>query len=319
MAPKLAFLFCLPMAAAILPDSIGAFQRTKADPVQLTDEALWREYGFQDGEKATYAAGGKEFTATAWRMLDATGALGAFDWQRPSESKSSVLAKLAAETATGVMLVHHNYLLAFEGYKPTNDELVALAESLKNRDGAPLPTLPDFLPTQNLAPNSERYVLGPVALEKFASVVPPSTAAFHLGGEAQVASFRSPAGEMKLVLFNYPTPQIAMQRIAEFEKIPQAMVKRSGPLVAAVLAPPDANAAERLLALVRYQGSITLSERVPTRRDNIGDLIINAFVLIGALLAFCFVAGLAFGGFRYFRRRKGLDPEAMITLHLADR
>ena len=62
-----------------------------------------------------------------------------------------------------------------------------------------------------------------------------------------------------------------------------------------------------------------MDEYVPTRRDNIGHLVITAFELIGILLIFSTIAGLSFGGWRLFRRRKGADPDAMITLHLADR
>ena len=64
------------------------------------------------------------------------------------------------------------------------------------------------------------------------------------------------------------------------------MAKRTGPLVAVILSPASPDDAERLLAQVRYEPSITWSERVPTRRDNIGDLVINAFELIGILLGF---------------------------------
>ena len=73
------------------------------------------------------------------------------------------------------------------------------------------------------------------------------------------------------------------------------MVKRSGPLVAVILAPPDPDAAERLLGQVRYQADVTRDEYVPTRRDNIGNLVINAFILIGILLAFSLVSGLGVG------------------------
>jgi hypothetical protein len=84
--------------------------------------------------------------------------------------------------------------------------------------------------------------------------------------------------------------------------------------VAAIVAPSDPDAAERLLAQVRYEAQVTLAERMPTRRDNIGDLIINALILIGFLLGFSLVAGLAFGGLRALRRvmNPGPEPEAMI-------
>jgi hypothetical protein len=124
---------------------------------------------------------------------------------------------------------------------------------------------------------------------------------------------------MKLAVFSFPTPNIARERVAEMQKIPGALVKRSGPLVAVILAPPSADDAERLLSQVHYQATITWSERVRTRKDNIGDLIVNAFILIGVLLCFSLVAGFAFGGLRLLARRgRKEDPEAMTVLHLGD-
>jgi hypothetical protein len=170
-------------------------------------------------------------------------------------------------------------------------------------------------------PGSERYVTGPASLRRFNAGIPPSAAAFHLGAEAQLGVFHSPKGDMVLTIFNYPTPQIAMKQADSLGKIPGADVKRSGPLVAVILSPPDPDAAERLLAQVRYRAEVTLDERVPTLRDNIGNLVVNAFVLTGLLLAFCVVSGLAVGGSRVFLRRfrKGEEPEALTTLHLERR
>jgi hypothetical protein len=142
-----------------------------------------------------------------------------------------------------------------------------------------------------------------------------------MGAEAQAGTFRTKAGECRLAIFNYPTPQIAMQKAPEFEKLPGAMVKRAGPLVAVIVAPPDRDAAERLLAQVRYEAQVTLDERVPTHKDNPANLVYNAFLLAGILLAFCAVSGLTLGGFRVLVRRlhKGEEPDEMITLHLSER
>ena len=142
-----------------------------------------------------------------------------------------------------------------------------------------------------------------------------------MGAEAQLGTFHTPAGDLTLAIFSYPTPQIALDRLVEFQKISGAMAKRAGPFVAAILAPPSADEAEKLLALVRYEPTVTMSEHVPTRRDNIGHLMVNIFQLSGILLGFCLVAGLAFGGFRAFLQHKGPSgqDEAMISLHLRDR
>jgi hypothetical protein len=308
-------------AAAIWPDFIGPYKRISAGTVSPTaDRALWNEYGFQAAEAAQYESPGKKFSATAWRLLDSTGAMAAFQWQRPPASKTSSLAKLAATAGDDTLLTVGNYLFWFRGYTPRPEEMAAITQTLPRLEEASLPVLREYLPSESLTPNSERYILGPVSLDKFAAPIPPSIAAFHASAEAQVGSFNSPAGAMKLAIFNYPTPQIAMERLGEFAKIPGAMAKRSGPLVAVIVSPPHPDAAERLLALVRYQATVTRSEYVPTRRDNIGNLVLGAFELTGVLLLFAVVAGLAVGGVRAFLRRgRGGESDPMIVLHLSKR
>jgi hypothetical protein len=320
-----AFL-CLPLlaCAAILPDTIGLYHRAPTASAPVTDKPLWEEYGLKESEHATYQNGSDKFTATAWRLQDPTAALAAFDWQRPASSqraKAAATAVLAAETDDSLLVVHGNYLLSFNGYKPVPAELAMIFDALKNVDTTPLPTLPGHLPDQDLVPNSERYVIGPTSLQRFNSGIPPSVAGFRYSAEAQLGVYRNPKGDANLAIFSYPTPQIAMQRATEFEKIPGALAKRTGPLVAVILSPPDPDFAEKVLANVRYEAAVTRDEYVPTRRDNIGELLLNAFILIGILLGFAVVSGLALGGVRAFLRRgkTGADAEAMITLHLEQR
>jgi hypothetical protein len=304
--------------AAILPDSIGPYQKTATPQTPLANRAVWNEYGLKTAETGVYQAAGKRFTASAYQLQDSTAALGAFDWQRNPTAKPSAAAPLASETADSLLIAHGNYLLSFSGYKPSAVELEAVVDTLRAVDSTGLPTLPGYLPTDNLLPNSERYITGPVALQTFAPGIPPSVAAFHLSAEAQFAAFQSPKGLLGLTVFRYPTNQIAMQKIGEFEKLPGAVAKRSGPLVAVILSPADPDQAERLLSQVRYQAEITSDEYVPVRRDNIGDLVINAFILIGILGAGAIFAGFFVGGFRHmlWRRKKGEVFDAMIVLHL---
>ena len=304
--------------AAILPETLGPYHRAATMQVTILDRPIWDEYGLKESEAARYENAGKDFTVTAWRLQDSTGAMAAFEWQRPAKSTANKLAGLAAETADGVLLAYGNYLLGFTGYKPSPEDLAALLSGLRNVDATVLPALPGYLPEQDLVPNSQRYITGPASLQKFHPGISPSLAAFHFGAEAQFGVFRGPKGEMAMAIFNYPNHHIAMKQAEEFGKLAGAVVKRSGPLVAVVLNPPDPDAAERVLAQVRYQAQVTRDEYVPTRRDNIGSLLLNAFILIGILLAFSLVSGLALGGFRAFLRRgkKGEEADAMISLHL---
>jgi hypothetical protein len=312
----------LPLAgfAAVWPDHFGTAKLVGAAPAGVSDRKLWDEYGFRSAETARYEGGGRKFTATAYKLQDSTAALGAFEWQRPANAGPGKAGPLSAETADGLMMAHGNYLLVIAGYRPPAAEMTAVAEQLSGVEMAPLPNLPGFMPAENLVPNSQRYVLGPEALARFVPGVPPSVAAFHMGAEAQVASYRDPSGELRLALFSYPTPQLAMQRHEAFSKLSGVMAKRSGPLVAVVLQPANADAAEVLLAKVRYQGIVTMSEHIPTARDNIGNLVINAFKLIGILLLFATASGLAFAAVRMIGLRgKKTGEDLMITLDLRER
>jgi hypothetical protein len=317
---KLIVVLFLPalVGAAILPDDIGAYHRTGTAPAAVADRAVWNEYGLRASESASYENGAERLTVSAWQLQDTTGALGVFDWQRPADATVSNAAPLAAETRKSLLLVDGNYLLQFDGYKPSKEELDAVTGALKNLDTTSLPVLAGYLPSGNLVPNSERYVTGPAALAKFDPGIPPSVAAFHFGSEAQIGVFHSPKGNLTMAIFNYPSPQIAIERLPDFEKLPGAMAKRSGPMIAVVISPADADFAERLLGQVRYQASITRDEYVPTRRDNIGVLIINIFIFIGILAAFSILSGLFVGGFRSWLRRgrKGEEVDPVITLHL---
>ncbi len=306
----------------IWPDQMGEFKRVSAAPMAVSDRALWDEYGFDQAERATYQAGAKKFVATAWRLKDSTGAFAAFQWQRPADAHPTKLSDLAVETQTTAVITYGNYLLRFDGWTPQVTDLGALVDRLPKLEKSPLPTLSGYLPAEGLLPNSERYILGPASLDRFRPGIPPSVAAFHMGAEGQLGRFRAGSSEMDLLIFAYPTPHIARDQLAAFQKLPGAMAKRAGPLVALILSPADADAAERLLALVRYQAEVTLSEYVPTRRDNIGDLILNIFLLTGILLVFCAVAGLAYGGILAAVRRWHGGPgtdDPMIMLHLDDR
>jgi hypothetical protein len=317
----LAFLLPTLSFAGIWPDTFGAFHRTATQPIEVSDRPLWEEYGLQQAEQAQYELGAQKLTANAYRLQDSTGAMAAFEWQRPANAKPSPLGKLAVETPDSVILAHGNYLLVFKGYKPAVGDINVLYQTVPNLDLSQLPALSGYLPANQLVVNSERYVTGPVGLQMFTPGISPSTAAFHMGAEAQLGRFRAPGSEMKLAIFSYPTPQIARERLVDFQRISGAMAKRTGPLVAVILSPTSPDEAEKLLAQVRYEPTITWNERVPTARDNIGNLVVNAFRLIGILLLFCLVAGLSFGGLRAILRRAGPtgESEAMISLHLSDR
>ena len=98
-----------------------------------------------------------------------------------------------------------------------------------------------------------------------------------------------------------------------------AIVKRTGPLVAVAMNPPNPDDAERVLSRINYEATVTMNE-LPERNQAIGwaRALLNMFALAGVVLLFCIVSGLLFGGIRVLWRRWGHDdPDAaMIRLRL---
>ena len=282
-------------------------------------ESLGRD-GLKDAETSPYSDGVQKYSISAWRFGDATGAMAAFEDLRPPEARKAGLMGLAVETPTDIYVAAGNYLFVFKGYKIKPEELSHVVATVPNYEYSPLPSLPKYLPSgTNL--NSERYILGPASLARYAPAIPPSTAAFHFNSEAQVARYGTQGKETTLVIFSYPSMEMARDRLPHFQQISGAVSKRTGPIVATVLNAPNPDDAERLLSQVKYEAAVTLPEHVQNQNLNAGTLFLNVIVLCLVLVALCIVAGIVVGGLRIMLRRSGPsgDGEPMISLHLSNR
>ena len=310
-------------AGAIFPDNWGAAKAAgKSGPLVLEDKALAEELGFEEGEKAAYEGPMGKFTAQTWRFKDPTAALVYYFANLPEGYGRAPMPLLKAEplalvTGRKIFLAHGNYILRVDEWVPSAQDLKVLYESFNKLDQSSLPVLPGYLPLEGRKAGSERYVLGPVSLERYEGRVGAGTAAFSLGAEAVVADY-GPAG--KLSIFNYPTHDMARQRLEEFRKLPGAVVKRSGPLVAVAMGATDADSAERLLAKVNYQAALTWNE--PSQESIIrgaGNMLLSIVTLAGVIAALAIATGVMFGLLRYARRRysKTDVDDSMIRLNLS--
>src|ERR1700681_3043618 len=109
--------------AAILPDTIGDWQKGVAAPATVADQKVWQEYGLQDSETADYASGPTKYSISAYRFADATGAFAAFDEVRPADAQPVSVTGLGVANATDEIVAVGNYLFIFKGYKPKPEEL----------------------------------------------------------------------------------------------------------------------------------------------------------------------------------------------------
>lgn len=307
--PRLNIMLWFPLlgplaSGGLLPEGFEGASRILARKAPVPDEAIWKECGLQDSEYAEYNKTGKKFSITAWRFTDTTSSVEAFQFLRPEDSKSSDLTKMAAERGATTWAVYGNYLLVFDGFKPSDEDVMAqLILSLPRFEQAAFPSLPGFLPKTGKIHNSERYLLGPAGLAKFAPGISPALAAFSMGAEGQTARYKTPEGEMSLTLLSYPTPHIAKERLADFQELKGVRVKRSSVLLAVITDFKNPNSAENLLAEVRYEANVTINVKPDVKEPQIGEIVLTGVKFSVILFGFSVIAGFGLRGFRLLLAR----------------
>lgn len=293
-----------------MPDGIEMHTRKSVAELKPEPAAVWAEYGLQVAERAEYADATARVAVSAWRLTDATNAQAAMQLLRGTAAPGS-----AAFEQRG------NYVLRFEGFKPQEETINQLILSLPRYDPSSLPALTGFLPAAARHGRSERYILGPASLEAFVPGMPPSLVAFNFGTEGQLARYKDRDGDVTIVLFNYPNPQIAKERLVAFQERKEYVARRSGPIVSVVTQSPSPDAAQRVLSQVRWEVNVTLDQKQPDPKgDNIGVLFLNVSKFSGLMILFALLAGGAFAGFRMLGRKfsgqKAGDDSAVIALHI---
>ena len=313
-------LICgLPANAVILPETIGNWQRGEPSPAPVADAKVWEEYGLKASELAPYSDAGQKFSIAAYRFADGTGAMAAFYQIRPATARPSQLMGLSVEDDHDQYVAAGNYLFIFKGYRIKPEELSHVVATVPTYSHSPLPTLPKYFPVGS-RPNSERYITGPESLSRFAPTIPPSAVGFHFSAEGQLAKYGAGKTETTLLVFSYPTMEMARDRYAAMQQIPGAVSKRTGPLLAVALGAPTADDAERLLAQIKFEATVTVAEHPPSAKDNPINLFWNILKLCLLIIALCITAGILFGGFRLLMNRHGENGEhETISLHLSDR
>ena len=336
------FAFAAEGPQDFLPKSFAGW--TLSGPVQSTAEpakadaaypAVLREYGFASAETATYTrADGRKLTIKAARFNDASGAYGAFTFYRQPFMHTERIGTKAASANQRILFFRDNVLVDANFDRLTEmsaAELRELAGMLPAAKGsaANLPSLPEYLPRNEAVENSAKYILGPQTLLALKEPLTPEQIDFSHDPEILTQEYSPKSGPLTLMVIQYPTPQIAGEVLRNLQGGQQSnpnsfLVRRSGPLVDVVTGTTGGNEAQALLNSVNYEAQVTWNEATSlSKRDNIGNLIIALFILIGIILLISLILGVFFGGVRILMKRLFPDrifdrPEdvEIIQLHL---
>lgn len=310
-------------ARAQLPDSFRNWNSQSVQTIsfpQLSSVAkekadVIREYGFLGAEQREYSRPGDTLSATLWLMQDGTGGYGLFTFlAKPGMTSSRDGDDSAASSAGEFLFQRGPYVLEVHGKDISSADTEALAATIPKSNGREslLPPLPRYLPRRGLVPQSEKYMIGPLAFGRVVDRIPASAIGFDMGAEAAIAQYQAQQQTVRLLLVSYPTPQMAFKKLQQFESLPGVseskdnktlFIERKSSLVAFVMDAPSLAATQDLLSRVGYEASITWDEYVPPPGQNAGSLMLAVFSLAGFILLVALFSGLAFGGIRVVAKR----------------
>jgi len=321
----------------------GKMQASKdpavADPVNA---AVLKEYGFSDFTSGVYRRDdGRRLTVKAAHFQDASGAYGALTYYKVPQMQNEKIGDQGASFNERVLFYRGNILIdaVFDKLSAMSAaELRDLAAALPPPPGnaGGLPGLPAYLPTQNYAKNTAKYVVGPAALDRVGAPISAQLVDFNAGAEAVLGDYNTPGGVARLLLVSYPTPQMATEHLRRIESAKQQTAqgpaldplttfdKRTGPIIAVVSGPISQSEAKALLASVNYEADVTWNEDTYlARRNDPANFIVNVIYLCAIIGGFAIISGVAFGGIRILTKRFFPDrlfdsPEmGLISLHLS--
>jgi hypothetical protein len=197
-----------------------------------------KEYGFVRLEKAAYTRDdGRNLTIRAAVFEDASGAYGAFTYYYSPEMEEETIGGQAAFLNNRVLFYQGNVLVdaVFDRMSVMSaSQLRQLAGLLPQAVGGKNnpPSLPGYLPKRafekNLEKNTTKYILGPVALDRVGSPLPASMVDFKSGAEVVMGKYAVNAGDATLMLIEYPTPQIAAERLRQIDASHQVTQQQPG-------------------------------------------------------------------------------------------
>jgi hypothetical protein len=335
---------CAPQKTApkqLLPKQFRGWKLTScADkPVRLASvTTLAKEVGERAYEACGYGSGDSSVGISAGLYQDPSAAFEVYtSLLKPGEMPAK-LGQVAAFDKDGIVIQEGSLVLQSTA-NISREDLSALVQAVeaKSESTTPLPPILTYLPMEGRLLGSERYALGPEALNAALTGAGQNPDAefiravgFNDGGEAMLARYSQPGkGSGTLLLLEYPTPNVAVQQIHHLTEVLPASAKvgdesilRKGSLLSIVLSASSPEYAASLREAANYETQVTWNEPHQTLTDPpLMSTIAKIFVATGVFMLAAVVLGIAFGGVRIITKRlfpgKVFDrPEQIEVLQL---
>lgn len=329
------------------------------------DPAVEREYGVKSVTERTYQFENHTAQVLLEPAADASSAYGLLTYYESAPSSATPAGAPGRKMAPfGNMLLtvigegrgEQGALMArgpvFIRVSPLTNPPLAEADlrALLIEAGGPPPSptvtesLPAPLPSQGLAPGSEKYLVGPETARRVLPQFPVALLGFDQGAEVQVGAYTAAsarhggAAVVTLVEISCPTVQLAIQRFTAIQKAQKAMAlnedhgaawvysRRAGTFVLLALGADSQSAAQRFLDQFTVAKQVSWDQRYPGDKNvvlQMVELVLANLMLVAILVSFSVVGGvLVFLSKSLARRRlsqsglPGSGDGSIITLNL---
>lgn len=324
-------LFCADVYAVnpVLPDRFGAWEAVgPSKTTTLKDlgpdwtpgtnaEQVLKESGLITIEERTYRSGQDQATLRLFTLKDPSSAYEFYTFLlAPGMSNMGVGKDSALSQTDGRILIGNFVIQTTLSPHVKPESLNDLFATLKSKaDPAPFPPLKSYLPEQWLVFGSQKYALGPEAFRSamrslgegaYADLSKEVGFADHSEAEAILARYQGEHGSGVLLLLEYPTPQVAENRLHHLQEALPASAKQAGvtverkaSLLSLVFAATSAMHAQAIRDAVNYETEVTWNEPHQTMTDPpLVLMLYKIFLFTSLFLVVATVTGIAFGGFR---------------------
>ena len=297
----------------ILPKEFRSWHLTSCR-AGTPDFGFWKEAGLRTVNDCEYAADGKTMGVRLAQYNDPSSAFEVFTGLLQSGMMPANLGQIAAFDKD-IVLIQEGALVLRSTANVSKDDLGALVQAVDAQsEKSPLPPIRMYLPTPGRFVGTERYALGPEALQvalhglgELDTDQLVNAAGFTNGAEAMLARYSVPSkGSGILLLLEYPTPQVAEQQIHHLTQVLPESAKqggqsilRRGSLLSIVLSASSQEFAKRLREAIDYETQVTWNEPSQTATDPpITSTLVKIIMGTGVFMLAAVVLGIAFGGVR---------------------